>query len=581
MAIPKIIHQTFKNEDIPNKYGRYRESLIAMHPGWKYKFYDDSACREAVLKYFPSFLPIYDRASAIQKTDIFRVIVVYGEGGFYLDLDMVCLNPFDDLCEFRCVFGEEMILTEEEAAKLGNRHLLRVANYMFGSEPGHPFLLRILKKMAEESRREILTENDVLESTGPGLVTNVYHDFKDKHRDLVLLRNIDRMCDVTRGVTCYFGNYARHLHMSSWRWNSEWGNPELVPLRTESISTAVRKKLMEYVEAEINEKPVPEDIFVLRVYDIPPYDGLTTVYSRSIVIGDLVKDTKQLRGKKVLVAGMAPFVTEWISPVNINAIYTTFETTKIPGFWTEAINGHYHQCIVPHEYMKNVFEDSGVRIPVTVIQQGFTRYDRRLRAKPESGVFRIGFLGVPYNRKNLFKLYQACVNLLGKIPGLRLAVHSALFMESLYTPEVAIVEKSPFVEWTWGAMTEEWTAEWYGRLSCYVFPSSGEGWSFTPRESMYLSIPTLLSDIPVHRELVESGYCRAIPVRGKEDAIYEGNKYGKWDKVSLSDIEEAIWDVYRNYGAYFIRAMQGSRWIENKWTNESSQQRLLEFMRSL
>jgi len=130
-------------------------------------------------------------------------------------------------------------------------------------------------------------------------------------------------------------------------------------------------------------------------------------------------------------------------------------------------------------------------------------------------------------------------------------------------------------------MTEEWTAEWYGRLSCYVFPSSGEGWSFTPRESMYLGIPTVLTDIPVHREIIESGYCRAIPVRGKEDASYDGDTYGQWDRVSVNDIEDAVWDVYRNYGSYLIRAVQGSRWIENKWTNEGSQQLLLEYMRSL
>jgi len=581
MAIPRIIHQTYKSYDIPSRCERCRESVISLHPGWEYKFYDDSACREAVQKYFPAFLPVYDRASLIQKTDIFRVIAVYGEGGFYLDMDVEMLAPLDDLCEFRCVFGEEMLLTREEAAELGNRHGLRIGNFMFGSEPGHPFLLRILKKMADESRREIITENDILESTGPGLVTNVYHEFKHKHRDVALLRNIDRICPVTRGVTCYFGNYARHIHLSSWRWNSHWGNPGLEPPRVVPVSTGGRKKLIEYVEAEINKKPVPEDIFVLRIYDDKLYDGLTTVYGRSNVIGNVVNDTKHLRGKKVLVPGMAPFFTDKLSRENTNVAYTTFETSRIPAFWLWPINEYFDHCLVPHPYVKEVFENSGVRIPVTVIQQGFTRYDRRLRAKPVSGEFRIGFLGVPYVRKNLFKVYQACVNLLGKIPGLRLVVHSALFIPELYTPEVALMEKSPFVQWTWGAMTEEWTSGWYGGLSCYVFPSSGEGWSFTPRESLYMGIPTLLTDIPVHRELIESGYCKAIPVRGKEDARYEGNKYGKWDRVTVGDIEEAIWDVYRNYGAYLIRAMQGGRWIENKWTNESSQQRLLEFMRSL
>ncbi|MGH7892335.1 MAG: hypothetical protein ACREN0_08705, partial [Thermodesulfobacteriota bacterium] len=68
MSIPKIIHQTFKSRDIPQKNVRYREDLIALHPGWEIKLYDDPACRQAVERHFPAFLPIYDRASVIQRT---------------------------------------------------------------------------------------------------------------------------------------------------------------------------------------------------------------------------------------------------------------------------------------------------------------------------------------------------------------------------------------------------------------------------------------------------------------------------------------------------------------------------------
>ncbi len=581
MAIPKIIHQTFKSRDIPQKYASYREGLTALHPGWEYKFYDDRACRETVSRYFPEFLTVYDCASVIQKTDIFRVLVVYGEGGYYMDMDVECLNPLDDLCEFRCVFGEELTLSEEEAQRLGHRDRLRVGNFMFGSEPGHPFVLRIMRKIVEESRREILIENDVLESTGPGLVTTVYHDLKDELRDVVLLPNTDRTCPVTGGVSCHFGNYGRHHHESSWRWERKNGSPLYnSPLREKPTEADV-ERICRSIDSKSNGIQISDDIYVLRIYEKNPFDGLTSVYERTSVIGKVVADTKHLTGKKVLVPGMPPFFTDRLSKDNINVVYTTFESTEIPRFWLKPINEHYARCIVPHEYMKEVFEASGVRVPVTVIQQGFTRYRRKFNIKPQSGVFRIGFLGVPYKRKNLFKVYQACVNLLGKIPGLRLAVHSALLFPSIYTPEVILMENSPFVEWTWGAMTEEWTAEWFGKLSCYVFPSSGEGWSFTPRESLYLGIPTVLTDIPVHRELVESGYCGVIPVSGREDAAYEGNTYGQWDRVSVQDIEDAIWDVYQNYGSYLIRAMQGSRWIENRWTNEGSQQTLLEYMRSL
>src|SRR5690606_22120247 len=115
------------------------------------------------------------------------------------------------------------------------------------------------------------------------------------------------------------------------------------------------------------------------------------------------------------------------SSANTNVIYTTYESTRIPGRWVRSINDHYDHCIVPHPFIKKTFAESGVKAPIEVIQQGFTRH-RRLPERQRgagNGIFRIGFLGIPYPRKNLFKLYQACVDLLDEIPGLRLAVHSS------------------------------------------------------------------------------------------------------------------------------------------------------------
>ena len=582
MAIPKIIHQTDKSNDVRKLYSYFREGLLSLHPGWEYKFYDDQACRKAVEEYFPALLGIYDRASVIQRTDIFRIIIVYGEGGFYLDMDTECLNLLDDLCEFRCVFGEELIISEEEAQRLGHRDWLRVGNFMFGSEAGHPLLLHILREMAEESRREVLTENDVLESTGPGLVTTVYHDLRKKLRDVVLLRNNDRTCLVTGGVSCHFGNYARHHHEGSWRW-AENGKvkPAAGSVLKRPVGEEERKRVYDLIDSRICKISAPDDIYVLRTYNEKPDDGLTYVLNRASGIGVLTEDTGDMKGEKVLICGMPPSYTGRISGKNTNIVYTTFESTELPRLWARAMNKHYDYCIVPHPHISKVFESSGVKIPIKVIHQGFTRHKRKYRESKIGDIFRIGFLGVPYERKNLFKLYQACVNLYAEIPGLRLAVHVAKAYSGMFTPQFALVKHTPFVEWTEGRLTEDEISKWYGRLSCLVFPSSGEGWSFTPRESMYLGIPTVLTDIPVHRDLTVSGFYKEIPVSGKEDAVFEGKVFGEWDRVSVEEIENSIRDLYQNYGNYYIKALQGSRWIENKWTNESAQQRLLEFINSL
>jgi inositol phosphorylceramide mannosyltransferase catalytic subunit len=219
MAIPKITHQTAPRPTPPAWCEPLRRQVLQRHPGWDHRFYDDGACREVVGREFPDLLSLYDSyPSDIQRVDLFRVVVVYASGGFYIDLDVACHAFLEPLREYRCVLGEEKTLSPQEAIRLGHRHRLRVANYMFGSEPKHPFWLDVLQEMLRQAQRKIVSENDILESTGPGLWTNVYHRVKDHHPDLLLLENKHLACSRCGAISCQFGTFASHLHVGSWRW---------------------------------------------------------------------------------------------------------------------------------------------------------------------------------------------------------------------------------------------------------------------------------------------------------------------------------------------------------------------------
>ncbi len=584
MAIPKTIHQTGKTDQVLDDFQDFQERLRRFHPDWELRYYDDAQSRAAVQRILPAFLPIYDRfPTGIQRADAFRVIVVYGLGGFYVDLDVEFIKSLDDLVAYSCVFGEEKTLTAEETTRQGHRHAVRVSNYLFGGEPGHPFLLRLLVEMASRCGREILEEEDILESTGPGLVTTLYWKHRAHHRDVLLLRNVDHTCPnrYCGGVSCHFGNYARHHHAGLWRWKNHGREPERPRDPARPMTRERLQAINASLQGKIDEASQPEPILVLKTYEEASSDGLSAVYHRIKEVGDLAEDTRPMEGKKVLVGGIPSQHLDQISGLNRNILYTTFESTRLPSFWVEAINGFYHHCIVPHQHVEVMFEHSGVRTPMSVIQQGFTRYPRRVRKPDAKGEFRVGFVGVPVGRKNLPKLYAACRRLRGTIPRLQLAVHVPRVYEWMDGSSLDSIRSAPFVEWTEGSKSEAEMAAWYHRLSCYVFPSSGEGWSFTPRESLYLGVPTILSDIPVHRELVASGFCRVIPTRGLEDSDFEGRVFGQWHRIETEDIANAIRDLYRGYGPHFVKALEGSRWIEDLWPNEGTQQQLLHLLRCL
>jgi glycosyltransferase involved in cell wall biosynthesis len=116
-------------------------------------------------------------------------------------------------------------------------------------------------------------------------------------------------------------------------------------------------------------------------------------------------------------------------------------------------------------------------------------------------------------------------------------------------------------------LSDDELAAWYSALHAYVFPSSGEGWSMTPRESMYLGIPTLVSDIAVHRDLLASGLCSAIPAAGLEDAYYpyQGWTLGRWHTITTDAIRSALVELHDHYDDKAAMAAEGARWIAGRW----------------
>ena len=98
--IPKIIMQTWKNNNVPDVWKEGQYSMQTMFPGWTYVFMTDDDNIAFVRKHFPE----HERAFialpyAIQRADIIRYMWLYVHGGLYVDLDYHVLRPFDHLLE--------------------------------------------------------------------------------------------------------------------------------------------------------------------------------------------------------------------------------------------------------------------------------------------------------------------------------------------------------------------------------------------------------------------------------------------------------------------------------------------------
>jgi mannosyltransferase OCH1-like enzyme len=222
-VIPDKIHFIYRDSLPPPQYSVYVEKVRLLHPSWEIHIWGDEEAFTTVSDHFPGLRDMYTSyALPVQRTDIFRVMLMYLFGGFYMDLDMVCFKSLDELRRHQLVLGVEKTLSEDECIRLKHHYRTRIANYMFGSRPGHHFWLELLAAAKARADVPVRCEADVLESTGPGLLTDVFHQISSSYGDIAILPNANRTCMRSCGpASCHFGEFAAHLHMASWRWENK------------------------------------------------------------------------------------------------------------------------------------------------------------------------------------------------------------------------------------------------------------------------------------------------------------------------------------------------------------------------
>lgn len=221
--IPKIIHLVCKDKAAPL---HYLNRIRTLQPGWDIRLYDDADIIAIVKKDFPHFLEaLLAFPTWIQRLDVFRMLIIYQYGGFYMDTDVDLLKPLDALLRHEVVLAEEKILQENEMKLKHHKYSLRIANYMFGSIPLHPFLDAFAKSTLSKAFTPVIFENDILETTGPGALTNFYHEHANLYPEILLLKNPGFRCtkNCSPQTSCRFGDYAIHYHHGSWRWQKRIG----------------------------------------------------------------------------------------------------------------------------------------------------------------------------------------------------------------------------------------------------------------------------------------------------------------------------------------------------------------------
>lgn len=155
-AIPRIIHQTFTNRQLPAEIEENVARIKAMNPRWEYRFYENEDFadfirqnyNDKVLEYYNRINPAYGAVRA----DLFRYLLIYKCGGMYIDMKSSTTLPLDSVLKDSDCFllSHWQNKKNEEHEGFGFHWDLDVPDGEFQqwhviSAPGHPFLKAVIE----------------------------------------------------------------------------------------------------------------------------------------------------------------------------------------------------------------------------------------------------------------------------------------------------------------------------------------------------------------------------------------------------------------------------------------------------
>lgn len=169
--IPKIIHQTWKDTQIPRKFVKWIQSWVEKNPDWEYWLWTDKSARQLIEERHPSILNMYDNYNeGIRRADALRYVILYEFGGVYADMDMESLKSLDPMArKYACFVPQEPY----EHPILYNNFEHLIINALLGCRAKHPFMKKLIDNLEFYSHMW-----NVLDSTGPHFLTSIFKQYK-------------------------------------------------------------------------------------------------------------------------------------------------------------------------------------------------------------------------------------------------------------------------------------------------------------------------------------------------------------------------------------------------------------------
>jgi len=160
--VPLDIYQTWYTKDLPQHMRDRVELLKSQNPKFNHHLYDDNDCRDFIKNHFkPDVLMAYDSLiPGAYKADLWRLCVLFINGGIYMDIKLICVNGF------------KLIELTENNHFVKDRPINSIFNSLMVSQKGNIFLFKAIRQIVKNVQNKYYG-NTPLCPTGPQLLGNL------------------------------------------------------------------------------------------------------------------------------------------------------------------------------------------------------------------------------------------------------------------------------------------------------------------------------------------------------------------------------------------------------------------------